>query len=252
MPPKDLFATPFDAITFDVVLEIASSGVEEGTQLELKEALSTRNGQPDRWMADQRRIGGYARDDIAKEIVAFSNAYGGVVIVGIEETDDNPKRSKQVHTPMIPRVVDCAEQLSQSLRGIVDPPLPMLEARGIVGNANGDGVIVLRVPLSPSAPHGFGRPPMAYVRRGANSEPLTMRDMQNMFFERRTRLERVEKRREDQSRAAGEILDKWMHGGLLKPHDQMPFPTENGLLCRCSLVPLEDMAIDNMPDRFLG
>jgi hypothetical protein len=71
------------------------------------------------------------RDDIAKEIVALSNAYGGVIIVGIEETDDNPRRSKQIHSPMIPRVTDCAEQLAQSLRGIIDPPLPMLEARGI-------------------------------------------------------------------------------------------------------------------------
>jgi predicted HTH transcriptional regulator len=124
--PRDLFATLSDAVKFDGIRDIASSGVEEGSQLEFKEALATRDGQPDRWMVDQKRIGVNARDDIAKEVVAFANAYGGVIIVGVEETEDNPKRSKQLHTPMIPRVVDCAEQLAQSLRSIIDPPLPML------------------------------------------------------------------------------------------------------------------------------
>jgi hypothetical protein len=253
MMPMDFFVTPSDEIKFDDVSVIVSSGVEEGTQLELKEALATRDGQPDKWMGDQKRVGHNARDDIAKEVVAFANAYGGIIIIGIEETEDNPKRSKQIRLPMIPRVVDCAEQLAQALRSIIDPPVPMLEVRGIVNGSDGDGVILLKVPSSPSAPHGFGRPPLAYVRRGANSEPLTMRDMQTMFFERRTRFEQVEQRRKDQSRAANEVFQKFASGTLLKPHDQTLFGTGMaGLLFRCSLVPLENMAIDNLPDRFLG
>src|ERR1700730_11976460 len=102
--PRDLFATPLDAITFDDIGDIAAKGVEEGTQLEFKEALSTKDGQPDRWMTDKKRVGANARDDVAKEIVAFANAYGGMLIIGIEETAENPRRSKQIRSPMIPRV----------------------------------------------------------------------------------------------------------------------------------------------------
>jgi predicted HTH transcriptional regulator len=47
-------------------------------------------------MRDQFGIGRVARDDIAKEIVAFANAYGGVIIIGIDETDDHPKRAAQL------------------------------------------------------------------------------------------------------------------------------------------------------------
>jgi hypothetical protein len=176
-----------------------------------------------------------------------------VIIVGVEETEDNPKRSKQIRLPMIPHVVACAEQLAQSIRGIIDPPLPMLEVRGITNSSDGDRVIVLKVPSSPSAPHGFERPPTAYVRRGANSEPLTMRDMQSMFFERRTRFERVEQRREGQSHAAHDIFQKYTSGQLLKPYDKTPFALGiEGVLFRCSLVPLENLNIDNMPDQFIG
>src|SRR6266446_2469531 len=91
--------------------------------------LPTSDGQPDRWMRDQSGIGRVARDDIAKEVVAFANAYGGIVIVGMDETADNPKRAKAIFSPQIPRVVDCAEQLTRALRAVIDPPLPMLSTR---------------------------------------------------------------------------------------------------------------------------
>ena len=120
--------------------------------------------QPPLTFPQGRPVGRTARDDIAKETVAFANAYGGVILVGIEETDDNPKRAKQIFSRQIPRVVDCAEQLSRCLNGIIDPPLPMLEVRGVPSDVLGNGIIFVRVGPSPMAPHGFGRPPRAYVR----------------------------------------------------------------------------------------
>ena len=84
-------------------------------------------------MQDQSGIGRVARDDLAKEVIAFANAYGGIVVVGIDETEDNPKRAKEIFSPQIPRVVDCAEQLTRALRGVIDPPLPLLEVRNPFG-----------------------------------------------------------------------------------------------------------------------
>jgi predicted HTH transcriptional regulator len=115
---------------------------------------------------DQSGIGRVARDDIAKEIVAFANAYGGVIIIGIDETDDHPKRAAQLASPQIPRVADCAEQLGRALRSIIDPPIPMLDIRGVPSSrSSGEGAILVRVSSSPSAPHGFGVPlPRTFVK----------------------------------------------------------------------------------------
>lgn len=203
---QDLFLAAIETITFPDIVDLITTRAEEGIRLEFKEALSTNDGRPDRWMRDQSGIGRIARDDIAREVVAFANAYGGVIIVGIAETDDHPKRAKQLAEPQLPRVADCAEQLARALRSIVDPPLPMLEVRGIPSsNASGDGVVMIRIGSSPSAPHGFGVPPATYVRHGSEAAPLSMRELQSMFFERRTRLERIESRRNGFSSMANDI-----------------------------------------------
>ncbi|WP_027530333.1 helix-turn-helix domain-containing protein [Bradyrhizobium sp. WSM3983] len=246
---SEIFELPIESITVAHIHSLIASQAEEGPRFELKRALATNDGRPDRWMRDQSAIGSVARDDIAKELVAFANAYGGVIIVGIEETDDSPKRANSIFEPIIPSVHDCADRLVQSLRSVIDPPIPMLEARGIEV-ADGGGVIVLRVGSSPSAPHGFGRPSNAYVRRGSNSEPLAMRDIQSIFYERRTRLERVARISEEQFKAADDAARHWRAGKLVQPDTNQPIDSSNGLLFQLSLVSSEDMAIDNLPDRF--
>ncbi|SFO74768.1 Putative DNA-binding domain-containing protein [Bradyrhizobium sp. Ghvi] len=246
---SEIFELAIESITAAHIDSLIASQMEEGPRFELKRALATNDGRADRWMRDQSLIGSVARDDIAKEVVAFANAYGGVVIIGIEETDDNPKRARSVFEPLIPAVHDCADRLVQSLRSIIDPPLPMLEARGIEVS-DGAGVIVVQVGSSPSAPHGFGRPSNAYVRRGSNSEPLVMRDIQAIFYERRTRLERVARVADEQFSQAEVIAKQWRSGHLMQPDTNQPVDASNGLLFQLSLISSEDLAIDNLPDRF--
>ncbi|WP_371423274.1 helix-turn-helix domain-containing protein [Tardiphaga sp.] len=243
----DIFTKPITHITFSDISELVERETEEGVRLEFKRSLSTNDGRPDRWMVDQKSVGNAARDDIAKEIVAFANAYGGVLILGVEESDDTPRRAKAIFEPYIPRVSDCAERLEQALRSIVDPPLLSLEVRGVEAE-DGNGVIVLRVGSSPSAPHGVGRPPSAFVRRSASSEPLTMRDMQSMFYERRARLERVTAIIENQSERAKNLAGDWQRGVLRQPDSNTNMLGTNGLLFQLSFVSSDDMAIDNLPD----
>lgn len=246
---RDLLIDPIDEIEFDDIANLVSEEVEEGIRLEFKRDLSTSDGQPDRWMRDQSAIGRVARDDIAKEVVAFANAYGGVIIVGIDETEDHPPRAKNLASPQIPSVADCAERLVRALRSIIDPPLPMLDVRGVVSSANGEGVVLIRVPSSPSAPHGFGTPPAAYVRHGSESKPLSMRELQSMFFERRTRLERVTSRQNELSAFAQELWASRRHGESQGAIPSLDLPA---IQFRCSLAPTDDLAVDNFPDRFLG
>lgn len=246
---SEIFELPIESISAPHIDALINSQTEEGPRFELKRALATNDGRSDRWMRDQSSIGSIARDDIAKEVVAFANAYGGVVIIGIEETDDNPRRAKSVFEPLIPAVHDCADRLVQSLRSVIDPPIPMLEARG-VEIADGGGVIVLRIGPSPSAPHGFGRPSNAYVRRGSSAEPLTMRDMQSIFYERRTRLERITKIADEQIAACDLAAHQWKSGHLMQPDTNQALDCSNGLLFQLSLISSDDAAIDNLPDRF--
>jgi hypothetical protein len=246
---RDLSTLPIDSINVGDIEALV--GVEESPSLEFKRSLPTTDGRPDRWMSDQSKIGGYARDQIAKEIVAFANAYGGVVIIGVDETDDKPARAKGIFESPIPRVAECAERLARALRDIIDPPLHNLEAVGI-SSSGGAGIILLRVGPSPSAPHGYGSPTAAYVRRGSDSMPVTMRDLQSMFFERRTRLERVRVRREEFRSAGDNILFQWTGGLLRRPYDDGVFQlADKGMFFRCTCVPVEDFAIDNFPDAFL-
>src|SRR5258708_23207355 len=111
----------------------------------------------------------------------------------------------------------------------------MVEVRGIE-SLDGNGLIILRVGSSPSAPHGLGRPPNAYVRRGSNSEPLTMRDMQSMFYERRTRLERVSQIVREQSARAEGIANDWALGKLMQPESNQIIDNTNGLAFQLSLI----------------
>ncbi|MBR1246131.1 ATP-binding protein [Bradyrhizobium sp. AUGA SZCCT0169] len=243
----DIFSSPLESLSFLDFGAVVKNQLEEGPRLEFKRSLPAPEGRDDRWMLDQKGIGNTARDDIAKEVVAFANAYGGVVIVGIEETDDNPKRAASIWEPQIPKVVDCASRLEQSLRSVIDPPLPMLEVRG-VESSDGYGIIILRVGASPSAPHGHGRPVNAYVRRGTSSEPLTMRDMQSIFYERRTRLERISRIVDDQITQANTIADDWRSGHLTAPQTNEFLDNSSGLLFQLFLIGSEDFAIDNLPD----
>jgi hypothetical protein len=149
-------------------------------------------------------------------------------------------------------VADCAEQLARALRGIVDPPLPMLEVRGIASGASGEGVVVIRVGPSPSAPHGFGIPPATYVRHGSESKPLSMRELQSMFFERRTRLERVTDRRNELSTFAQTFWDGRVHLYKTSRGSESIGADTPCIQFRCSLVPTDDLALDNLPDRFLA
>jgi predicted HTH transcriptional regulator len=60
---------------------------------------------------EQNKIGSYARDMSAKEVAAFAHAYGGVIIVGIVETDEKPPKAKDFVETLIQNYVDCAERI---------------------------------------------------------------------------------------------------------------------------------------------
>lgn len=243
MTLRRILEAPIGDLTFEDIETLIREEAEEGPRLELKRGLPANDRQGDPWMAGARRFSNPARDGLAKEVVALANAYGGAVVVGVDETDDHPKRARGPDPVLIPRIAACAEQMQQALDSLIDPPLAVLEVRGIEKpDSNGEGVLVIRVGSSTRAPHGHGRPPLAYMRRGSRSEPMTMRDLQSTLFETRTRGERITALLEERRRALINMVEKGPHGIVLERGEQ-PFLGRSALYFRCTLVATENLQL---------
>jgi hypothetical protein len=249
---RDIHSKPLaDFIWSDIEL-IASSSIEEDQRLEFKRCLPTRDGNPDRWQQGAKKIGDYARDALAKEIVAFANAYGGLLIVGIDEADERPARSNGIGE-LIRACQEIAEPLEQAIRSRLDPPLTSLEVRAISSpNDKGNGVIIVRVGPSNQSPHGVGRPPECYVRRGASSEPLGMRELQNMFWEARTARERIQDAFKEQSDFLSKLIHDKEYRKARTLHEQKFIdPSMPYLAFRCTAVISPELPLTGIALRLL-
>jgi hypothetical protein len=115
------------------------------------------------------------------------------LVVGVVESDDSPKRAALL-APPLPDIHDLIDRLRMAIGDVTDPPIAGLEIASVLSAAEAEaGYVVITIPRSLGAPHGIGRPPQTYVRRDDRSEPATMRDIQNTFWEMRARRERIDR-----------------------------------------------------------
>ena len=127
---------------------------------------------------DNGKLGSYAKDRILREVVAFANAYGGVLVLGIDESDEKPAVATGIAP--IPRCEDLAESLKLVFRDRVEPQLARIDIAGIPTEGDGYGVVVIRVGKSRLAPHRDRRTLICPVRSADRSEEMTMRQIQDM------------------------------------------------------------------------
>lgn len=224
---------------------LVAGTVAEGPNLEYKRTLADPNGGDDPWIKGQDRIGRPARDELAREIVAFANAYGGLLLLGIDE--EKGSGAAQALAPL-PRCADLAERLQRAIGDVVDPPMPGFDVRAIPApEGDGRGIIALRVSASSAAPHGYGEPPQTYVRRGASATPMTMRDLQAVFWDARTRRERVEAIRAEHQRALEALPRRLRDRTLLDTNGASLEPSALGLFVRVSAIPQFPISINPFP-----
>jgi hypothetical protein len=175
-----LLREPIETITVQDIRQLCTDQVSEGTELELKSDLPSKDGRgQDPWHSG-KSVSQYARNEIAEEIVAFANTLGGVVCIGINETKDHPKRADNPNP--LPRVHDLARQLRQAVYDIIDPPLPVLESWGVDLGA-GCGVVLLRVLPSRRRPHRQQANKEVFIRRADESVRLSMREIQDLAIQ---------------------------------------------------------------------
>ena len=184
---------------------LIASKVPEGEQIEFKEGLPAKSGEKDSWMSGGNRIGDRAKNAILEEVVAFANAYGGVLFLGIKESDAKPAAADRMLP--VPRCGDLAERLKLVFRDCVEPQLPVLEIFAVpVEGADDGGVVIIRVGRSRRAPHRVTKTLVCPIRRADRCEKMTMREIQDMTLNVARGLERLDRRFSERSeRFCGEF-----------------------------------------------
>jgi hypothetical protein len=175
-----MLAKPFDEITADDIHDLCKRGAYENQLLEFKRELSAERKRPDPWPTGGD-LTGHAQERLFREITAFANAHGGTLILGIEETKDKPPRAAKISP--LPRIADLAVRIEDSARARIEPVIPGLQIRGIATASSGNGVLILRTPASVFGPHRVVSHGHAFIRRGASSVQMTMREIQDLTLD---------------------------------------------------------------------
>jgi Putative DNA-binding domain len=172
-----MFPNRLSEVTPADVQGLISEGVTEGTDIEFKRELPSKN-PPDAWMSNGR-IGDEAKDQLAEEIIAFANTDGGTLVLGIGEDPATKQAVGPVHP--LPKCKEAANVLFQSIVSRIEPRLPMFECVGVVTEPDGtSGVVVMRTLPSYLAPHRHSSSRHCFVRRDDATVPMSMVEIQEM------------------------------------------------------------------------
>lgn len=172
-----MLSRPKDAIDKSDIRSLIDQKVPEDNQIEFKEGLPAKSGSDDPWVSGQNKIGDKAKNTIVKEVVAFANANGGVLLLGIRESAEHPRIACEVIP--IPRCTELAEYLSIVFRDRVEPRLTRLEVFGVETHGV-DGIVIIRVGKSRLAPHRITESLICPIRRASRTESMTMQEIQDM------------------------------------------------------------------------
>ena len=201
-----VLSKPKDEINIPDIQDLIDSEVPEGEQIEFKETLPAKgNGSPDDWMSSQGSIGDRAKREILEEAVAFANAHGGSVLLGIKESESKPPVAAEISP--IPQCADLAERLKLVFRDRVEPQLPVLDVFAVPTEGE-SGVVIIRVGRSRLAPHRVTKTLVCPVRRADRCEEMSMREIQDMTLNVSRGLERLDKRLSERSKR---FQEEFMH-----------------------------------------
>lgn len=161
VPNMRLMTKALTALTRDDIEELCQIGASEGQFLDFKANLAGKGTAGDAWNQGSNELPDTAVNELAKSIVAFANAEGGWIVLGIRETS-KPARAESI-SPMR-ACHDLARRLRQSLDARIDPTPTGIETWAVETEPGTDrGVVVLRMPASAYAPHGVIRDRVARV-----------------------------------------------------------------------------------------
>lgn len=166
--------------------------VPEGDHLEFKQDLSAPKGHATPWEPG-KKLNRDAKKPILQEVVAFANAYGGTLLLGIVESKTTPPVAAKVQA--LPHCAALSEHLKMVFRDCVDPPLPYLQIHPVLTEED-EGVVVIHAGRSYLSPHRVTLTRECPIRRADRCENMTMREIQDMCMNTARGLERLERQLE--------------------------------------------------------
>lgn len=181
---------PAGSISIHDIQQLIDTEVPEGQEIEYKVTLPAEEGSIDPWLRGKSGIGKVARNSILEEAVAFANSSGGAVLLGIEETGEEPPTASAIKP--IQRCADLVSRLRMAFRDNVEPRIPRVEIVPI-SIEDGKGVVVISVGKSRLAPHRVWPTRSCKIRRADSSEEMRMREIQDMTLNVSRGLDRLEK-----------------------------------------------------------
>ena len=178
----DILTKPADQLGINDLQALIDSSVQEDERIEFKRGLSAEKGQEDPWHAGAgRKLGRKAKIAILKESVAFANAFGGALILGIEESKSRNGPGVANEISPIPHCADLADRLTSVFGSCVEPHIPGLEIIPIITQDDA-GAVVIRVGRSRLAPHRVKPSLVCPIRRFDRCEEMTMREIQDLVL----------------------------------------------------------------------
>ena len=146
-----IFVKPINEIEFEDVKAFCDEQIEENSRLEYKRTFSSK---------DENK-------QIAKEISAFANTHGGIILVGVGEKDRKPK----LPIDGIVYAKGFNEKVTSiALKNIYPPVFPEIKVCRF-GNNLKKAVVVIRVQESDETPHTVEETEGIYVRVDSQNEP---------------------------------------------------------------------------------
>ena len=176
----DILTKPADQLGINDLQALIDSRVQEDERIEFKRDLSVKKGQKDSWYYNQK-LGDKARDVILEKSVAFANAFGGALILGIDQNESRNGPGVANEISPIPHCADLANRLESVFGNCVEPHIPGLEIIPIITQDDA-GAIVIRVGRSRLAPHRVIPSLVCPIRRSDRCEKMTMREIQDLVL----------------------------------------------------------------------
>lgn len=187
----EVLSKPAEQINAGDIQALIDSEVPEGERIEFKREPPSQRASGDPWVQGEDQIETHAKNELLKETVAFANAYGGALLLGIRESETKPAVAAEIDP--IPRCADFADRMNNVFRDRVEPQLPRIEIFGVPTKGD-SGVVVFRVESSRRAPHRVTKTLVCPVRRADRCEGMSMREIQDMTLNVSRGLERLERR----------------------------------------------------------
>ncbi|MGY4960579.1 AlbA family DNA-binding domain-containing protein [Streptomyces sp. 900105245] len=169
-----LFGAPLDAVTYaDIAALVNNPEAAEAEDLDYKRELLAADAK--------------GKEELAKDVAAFANHIGGVLVVGLADTQGIPSKV------MDSDVTDAHQRHIQQVVARTTAPPVRFDMRAVHSPTSpGRGFLILAVPRSPQGPHAVTAPPakpteaaLRYPRRGASkTEWLTETDVATAYYRR--------------------------------------------------------------------